>query len=328
MSLFRATGLQPEIPGIRLAGCLLLAIALLAPFQVQGQTVQSPLHNPAGTASLQGLVRDSTGRPIAGAALHLQVKDGTQNISSRADASGSYRFSGLREGIYMLRAEMAGTPLPLSAPASLDRRRAKRLDLTLESAGNVRAQTSSSGTPGAGPPEFYDEPQFTVAGVTDGTNLGSDPAPDPCKTNHQPDPGRAHRRRSHRPGALQASSSPSDPAEAALRAQAGSEPGSFEANHRLGQWLVDHGKLRKRWSIWSGLRGSSRTPTKTTTCWRSHTRTRVNTNRHAGNARALLASQEKDHQALAPRAQAEVHHLLGDIDEKSGDPLDAVQEYQ
>ena len=70
----------------------------------------------------------------------------------------------------MLRAEMAGYSSAEAGPCVLGAGETKRLDLTLVSSG--ASQTSASNKPVAGSPEFFDEPKFTVAGVTDGTNLG------------------------------------------------------------------------------------------------------------------------------------------------------------
>jgi tetratricopeptide (TPR) repeat protein len=168
---------QSECRGIWVASCLLAVIAAMAPGSIQAQAAQGALQNPVGSATLQGSVRDSTGRPIAGATVYLQGKDGTQTLSALADATGSYHFSGLREGTYALRVEMSGYRQAAIGSCVLGLKEAKRLDVTLESSGVPQAQASSSGGPGAGKagqrsPEFFDEPQFTVAGVTDGTNLG------------------------------------------------------------------------------------------------------------------------------------------------------------
>ena len=70
--------------------------------------IHSQSQASADSAALQGSVRDSEGRPVAGATVYLQMKDGTQTLLAHADETGSYRFSGLRQGIYMLRVEMAG----------------------------------------------------------------------------------------------------------------------------------------------------------------------------------------------------------------------------
>ncbi len=118
-------------------------------------------------------MRDSGGRPVVGAAVYLQVKDGPpQTLSTHSDAAGSYRFFGLREGIYVLRAEKTGYTQIAISPCVLGPKEAKRVDLILEASKNPSAQDSPPAKSSQGPPEFFDEPQFTVAGVTDGTNLG------------------------------------------------------------------------------------------------------------------------------------------------------------
>ena len=104
--------------------------------------------------------------------VYLQVKDGTQTLLAHADETGSYSFSGLREGIYMLRAEVAGYSAATVGPCVLAAKESKRIDLTLESLKMSQAQSAAAAKSAQGPPEFFDEPQFTVAGVTDGTNLG------------------------------------------------------------------------------------------------------------------------------------------------------------
>jgi tetratricopeptide (TPR) repeat protein len=109
---------------------------------------------------------------VAGATLHLQPKDGPQALSSRSDATGSYRFSRLREGTYVLRVEKTGYSQVTISPCVIGLKEAKRVDLTLEAPNVLQAQSAAPAKSVGGPPEFFDEPQFTVAGVTDGTNLG------------------------------------------------------------------------------------------------------------------------------------------------------------
>jgi tetratricopeptide (TPR) repeat protein len=144
-----------------------MALVLCPPSIIHGQSQAS-----ADSATLKGSVRDSGGRPVAGATVYLQVKDGKQTLLAHADETGSYSFSGLREGIYMLRAEVAGYSPATVGPCVLAPKESKRIDLTLESPKISQAQSAATAKSGQGPPEFFDEPQFTVAGVTDGTNLG------------------------------------------------------------------------------------------------------------------------------------------------------------
>jgi tetratricopeptide (TPR) repeat protein len=151
------------------AALLLLAVTVLfGPFTVQGQTHEHAAEaqpEPSGAAELQGLVRDSGNHPVAGATVRLEAKDG-QTLTARTDSAGVYRFSAVHQGVYALRAEMPGYGDATLSPFSLGEKESKTIDLTLKSA-KAASRTSSTGQP-----EFFDEPHFTVAGVTDTTSLG------------------------------------------------------------------------------------------------------------------------------------------------------------
>ncbi len=66
---------------------------------------------PSTTATLQGVVRDSDNRPVAGASVYLQPSD-AQTLAGPptvlTDRAGAYRFSAVRQGVYTLRAEATG----------------------------------------------------------------------------------------------------------------------------------------------------------------------------------------------------------------------------
>jgi tetratricopeptide (TPR) repeat protein len=138
-----------------------LATALMVSCVVQGQIGGSP-----EPATVQGFVRDVDQDPVAGAIVSLQGKD-VQTLTVRTDATGAYRFSGLNSGVYMLRAEMVGQGEATSGPIALGPKESITIDLILAPAKATVPQKSS-----VGPPEFFDEPHFTVAGVADTTNLG------------------------------------------------------------------------------------------------------------------------------------------------------------
>lgn len=145
--------------GVYVAACVLA---------VTGALAQSS--KPASNATLgtiQGYVRDSDGRPVANATIVLQPATGTGSPSAalqtmHADPTGAYRFTALPDGAYTVRAEMSGHDRTSVGPVSLAPNETKKIDLAL-----VPAKTS-----GAAAPEFFDEPQFTVAGVTQATSSG------------------------------------------------------------------------------------------------------------------------------------------------------------
>jgi tetratricopeptide (TPR) repeat protein len=130
---------------------------------------QAPPQPQSGTSVLQGHVHDSSGRLAGGAAVLLrsipESAPGAESRITHTDSYGAFHFSGLREGAYSLRAEVAGgnpsgrLGLTNLNTFSLTRNETKTIDVVLE---DPRTQ----------PPEFFDEPQFTVAGITQATNSG------------------------------------------------------------------------------------------------------------------------------------------------------------
>ena len=119
------------------------------------------------SASIEGTVRNSQGAPVPAAMVHLQSKDGVQTLAALTDGKGSYRFSALRDGVYTLRVEMSGFADRISDIIVLQANETKTVNF------NLGATTvGGSPTPSTGTPEFFDEPHFSVAGVTDTTNLG------------------------------------------------------------------------------------------------------------------------------------------------------------
>lgn len=87
----------------------------------------------------------------------VSLIDGRGHTStSHAKADGTYRFTSLSAGTYTVRAEMAGYTAASVGPFVLVEKESKQVDLTL-------AATTA---------EFFDEPNFVVAGVTDTNNRG------------------------------------------------------------------------------------------------------------------------------------------------------------
>jgi tetratricopeptide (TPR) repeat protein len=102
-------------------------------------------------ATLHGVVRDSNGRPVAGASISL--RDG---LAVRSDAQGKYSFTALPPDKYSVRAEMTGFAPASSGPFAIAAEETTQVDLILTP---VKL-------------EFFDEPNFVVAGVTDTINRG------------------------------------------------------------------------------------------------------------------------------------------------------------
>jgi tetratricopeptide (TPR) repeat protein len=144
----------------------LLCLWLLILVPMQGQSPQ-----PAGAGTVLGHVRDSSGKPVANATVFLEPATAAQTIVkpaqiARTGEDGEFSFGAIPEGAYKLRAEMNGYRGAVAGPLNLKSKETTKIDLILVSGKASKAQ----GAPAA--PEFFDEPQFTVAGLSPATNSG------------------------------------------------------------------------------------------------------------------------------------------------------------
>lgn len=137
-------------------GCVLAAAMWIA-FYATAQA-------PSQSASLHGSIHDEKGNPIAHVVVVLGSKVSSDKVTTYTDTQGHYNFTNLHDGVYTLEATTEAGTAHLDL-VFLKPHESKTLDLTLASLQPGKAPTPSI-------PQFFDEPQFTVAGVTDTTNLG------------------------------------------------------------------------------------------------------------------------------------------------------------
>ncbi len=153
-------------------------------------------------------------------------------------------------------------------------------------ADSAKANPSVTQKTPPGTPQFYDEPQFTVAGVADATNLGGHGSDTVVRTKEALAKDTVHLSKQGAPNSVAGTSPEAIPdLERAVR----QNPRDYRAAHALSLAYVNAGKYE-----------DARTQT-----------------------RALLLRRD-----LALSDQAELHHLLGDVEEKLKNPLQAVREYQ
>jgi tetratricopeptide (TPR) repeat protein len=324
MVRFRVTVHQPGYFGAGVVSCVFVVSVLLGPFLVHGQSVQEQFDDHAGSAILQGWVRDAHGHPVAAVTVHLQGKAGAETLTARTDSEGVYRFSGLREGIYTLRAEMTGYHDATFGPCVLGQKETKTIDLTLES---QKASWASSEKP-----EFFDEPEFTVAGVTEAMNPGghgSDASTTEALAKETASlPVSESKMESASSRTASVSSVSSAAVEDSLRKEAERAPEHFDVNHRLGKLLLDDGKVAEAIPY---LEQASRVnPGDYENSYElALAYARDGQYERAGTqTRSMLAAQDTAVKELDRQEQAELHHLLGDVEEKLGNSLEAVREYQ
>jgi tetratricopeptide (TPR) repeat protein len=164
---------------------IVVALCLLGSLFADGQAQQTASAT-ANVGSLQGHVRDASGQPVANAtvSLHLpEASPATVGIPwlpvqiTHTDSEGAYRFPAVAEGDYVLLGDIAGNIMALAGSVRITRNETKTIDFavpanrTVEPGSTVPASAASA-KPGVSAPDFFDEPQFTVAGVTQATNSG------------------------------------------------------------------------------------------------------------------------------------------------------------
>jgi tetratricopeptide (TPR) repeat protein len=196
----------------------------------------------------------------------------------------------------------------------------KPVDLTLVS----NSQAASPGASTDEKPQFFDEPKFTVAGVTEAMNPGGHGSDTTLRTTDS----LAKDTVLLGGNPLNTQGRNSDPSvrsreEESLREAADRETKNFEANRRLGQLLIEHGKAQE--ALIYLERASRINPSDyETACALAFA--------HAGTGQYERARTEAQSSLAQPnkasQEQAELHRLLGDVYEKTGQPLDAVREYQ
>jgi len=275
-----------------------------------------PLQSQAAneSATLQGTIRDSESKPAIGATVYLQAKDEAQPRTMPTNSQGSYRFRALRGGEYALWAEKAGCGEARVSSVVMGSEETKNVDLTLVSAKPPGSKPVSSQPTSSQPPVFFDEPQFTVSGVTDTTNLGGHGSDTIVRTRETLAKETAFL------GGSPAGAVPAVPTttEEALRARVEREPGSFAANHDLGKILIQEGRAHE--AIPYLERAAELNPGDYENAYAL-----ALANADAGN---YDSAREKTQALLAHHDKAELHHLLADVQEKLGNSLEAVREYQ
>jgi tetratricopeptide (TPR) repeat protein len=150
------------------AAILLLILSATATF------AQTPAQEPRPVITVSGTVRDSAGNPVADASVFFEEKATAALAETKTKTDGTFSFLALRPGTYTVRAEKTG--MRASAPGSLllSLGEKKRIDLVLESAQAKESRPPNAQKSGSASAamQFDDKLSFTVAGVTDWTNVG------------------------------------------------------------------------------------------------------------------------------------------------------------
>jgi tetratricopeptide (TPR) repeat protein len=135
---------------------------------------QTPPAESRPVIVVSGTVRNSAGNPVADASVFFEEKATAASVETKTKADGTFSFLATRPGTYTVRAEKVGMRAPASASLLLSLGEKKQLDLVLESspASQSSSPTAKRSATTSAAMEFDDKPSFTVAGVTDWTNVG------------------------------------------------------------------------------------------------------------------------------------------------------------
>jgi tetratricopeptide (TPR) repeat protein len=268
----------------------------------------------AQQATIKGTVLNSTGKPVSGASVRLQGKDVPGGVESRVEsvvesttsAGGGFVFSALPAGSYTLIAEKSGLRSRSTIVVVFPGGSPKTVDLALDADSPAPSPAS---TPAM---EFADKPNFTVAGVTDWTAVGGHGSDATLRTSE----ALARETLTLKPQGAAPDATEAKESESRLRTTLAVAPGSFEANHQLGEFYLHAARYRESVPL---LQAAYRIDPA-----------------NRGNEYDLARSyeetgdlpQSRDHveKLLAHHDDAGLHRLLGELDEKMGDPLAAVHE--
>jgi len=137
-----------------------LPLAIAAP-----RPQNSDAHAPP---SVSGTIFDAENNPLSNVAVTLENADLAKTLHSATDTQGHFQFAAVPPGSYTLRAKRDGYRQGSEGPFVIRAQEVKRVMLHLAKIGpgGAAKDDDASSIP------FSDEPQFTVAGVTDTTALG------------------------------------------------------------------------------------------------------------------------------------------------------------
>lgn len=281
--------------------------------------IASPRHalpQAVAEVTIQGRVLDSAGLPVAGASVRLTRRTDPQASETKSAEDGTFSFSGLGTGTYLLLAEKEKRRSSEIAVVATAAGRQSPADIVL---GDEKREEVHAGSASNSGMEFSDQPTFTVAGVTDWTAAGGHGSDATLRTSESLN----REALSLKPNGPNKSGKTLDAdaaknAEIKLTAALASAPASFDANHELGTFYLDHGRYSEAASLLQ----------KAFQIDSSQARNELDLARACEELGDIAAAREHIEHLLDSGANAETHRVAGEIYEKAGQPLLAVREFE
>lgn len=286
----------------------------IAPMTGVAQQASQPRSEEAANQSavLSGTV-STGGKAVDDASVRLEASGAQHSFETRTNAAGTFAFSDLPPGSYTVSAEKSGLRTRRTIAVAVSGGDQKHIDLILAPAGDE----SFSFSPGPAM-SFSDQPNFIVSGITDWTAVGGHGSDSILRTSEDlAKETLALKSQGARHGTPN-DSDKNDAAESRLRAALAEAPGSFAANHQLGEFYLRSERYRESFPL---LQAAYQIDPA-----------------NDGNERDLALAYEQTGDPKQARvhiqnllkrgSDADLHRMAGQVEEKLGNPLDAVKEYQ
>ncbi len=188
--------------------------------------------------SIRGTVVDSAHAPVAAAKVHIERDHQVVTGDAISGPDGTFVFEGLAASTYIVAAQRDGVS-SRGVQVGITDQDAMSITLVLD-----QNESAGATNPSAQAMEFADNPNFTIAGVTDWTAAGGHGSDVSLRTsealnretlNLQPES----------PGIVAGGSARTAELESRLRKALAAAPANFDANRQLGALYLRQGMYRE-----------------------------------------------------------------------------------
>jgi tetratricopeptide (TPR) repeat protein len=325
----RLTATQNELRGLRwrcraakgrrlvcafYLACIVLITAAAMSLPIAAKAAQDGSAQQADRGRIQGVVRDAAGHVVDEASVHLEHVGVPGAVVTKTNAEGGFAFAAVGAGTFQISAEKSGRQSGTKTVVVVAFGGSKQVDLMFDDPVTAKGNSASS----APVMEFTDKPNFTVAAVTDWTAAGGHGSDANLRTSEALTRETLTLKSGGAASKAPGSAGEIKGSESALRQALVGAPGSFKANHELGGFYLRERNYRESVPL---LRIAYQIDAK-------------NYDNEYALALALKGAGEFSealehvHRLMARGETADLHRLAGEVDEKSGDPLAAVHEFE
>lgn len=274
----------------------------------------------SGDVTIHGIVLGSDEKPVSDADVLLNRKSASGSLEMRTKADGVFTFSTVSPGSYQLVAKKAGLQSQIVTILVSPRKDIEEVHLVLQD-GSSSSSSKASAQPEAQAMEFTDKPNFTVAGVTDWTAVGGHGSDSILRTSESLAKDTATLKPEgamHSEMGVLSDSKVEMGSESKLRAALTSAPNRFAANHELGEFYLENKRYREAIPL---LEKANRIDSADAV-------NQFDLGLAYEQSEDSSTARRQIRELLANHQNSGLYRLMGELDEKLGDPLAAVDEYE